>query len=120
MNTPNDAEKRDTTLTIREMYGYQQRLQARYAEQWGEPIEPQSAVRKLCWAYGEMAEAGDIIKKKGNDAIMHDPEERRHFMEEMGDVMMYMYDVLLCYGMTPEEFSDIYRAKCERNAHRWD
>ena len=86
---------KDTTLSIRDMYEYQQRLQAKYAEQWGEPIGPEAAVRKLCWAYGEMAEAGDIIKKQGNAAIMDDPETRRHFVEELGDVMMYLYDVML-------------------------
>ncbi len=110
---------KDTTLSIRDMYGYQQRLQAKYAEQWGEPIGPEAAVRKLCWAYGEMAEAGDIIKKQGNAAIMDDPETRRHFVEELGDVMMYLYDVMLCYGISAEDFSDVYREKCERNANRW-
>ena len=115
-----ETQNQDTTLSIRDMYGYQERLQARYSVQWGEPIGPKAAVRKLCWAYGEMAEAGDIIKKQGDEAILHDPEQRRHFAEELGDVMMYLYDVMLCYGITPEEFSEIYREKCERNAHRWD
>ena len=115
-----ETQNQDTTLSIRDMYGYQERLQARYSVQWGEPIGPKAAVRKLCLAYGEMAEAGDIIKKQGDEAILHDPEQRRHFAEELGDVMMYLYDVMLCYGITPEEFSEIYREKCERNAHRWD
>ena len=53
-----------------------------------EPIGPEMAVRKLCWAYGEMAEAGDIIKKQGSEAILRDPEQRRHFVEELGDVMI--------------------------------
>ena len=44
---------RDETLSIREMYLYQQRLQEKYARQWGEPIEPDTAVRKLLWAHGE-------------------------------------------------------------------
>ena len=109
----------DRTLTLKEMFAYQQRLQAKYAGQWGEPIEPATAVRKLCWAYGELAEAGDIIKKKGDAAIMGDPEERRHFMEELGDVMMYLFDVMLCYGMTPEEFSETYQTKCTYNSTRW-
>ena len=109
----------DGTLTLKEMFGYQQRLQAKYSEQWGEPIVPASAVRKLCWAYGELAEAGDIIKKQGSEPILKDPETHRHFMEELGDVMMYLFDVMLCYGMTPEEFSEIYREKCEYNANRW-
>ena len=28
-------------------------------------------------------------------------------------------DVMLCCGITPEEFSEIYKAKCERNKNRW-
>ena len=109
----------DKTLSIRDMYEYQRNLQAKYAEKWGEPIGPEMSKNKLLWTYGEMAEAGDILKKKGTQAAMNDPELRRAFMEEVGDVMMYLYDVLLCLGMTPEEFSDTYRAKCERNKNRW-
>jgi len=107
-------------LTIKEMYEYQRALQAKYDVKWGEPISPEVGKNKLLWAYGEMAEAGDIIKKQGAEAIMNNPETRAHFLEEMGDVMMYMMDVLLCYGLTPEEFQNVYRAKCERNKNRWD
>lgn len=106
-------------LTIDEMYEYQRALQAKYDVQWKEPIGPAMGVNKLCWAYGELSEAGDIIKKRGADAIMNDPEVRRHFLEEMGDTMMYMLDVMLCYSLTPEEFAEVYRAKCERNKNRW-
>ena len=106
-------------LTINEMYEYQKALQDKYQVKWGEPICPEMSIHKLLWAYGEMAEAGDILKKKGVDAAMNDPDLRRAFMEEVGDVMMYLYDVLLCLGMTPEEFSETYRAKCERNKNRW-
>ena len=111
---------RDETLSIREMYLYQQRLQEKYARQWGEPIEPETAVRKLLWAHGELAEAGDILKKNGliEEMLTH-PEKKRHLAEELGDAMMYMYDVMLCCGITPEEFSEIYKAKCERNKNRW-
>ena len=111
---------RDETLSIREMYLYQQRLQEKYARQWGEPIEPDTAVRKLLWAHGELAEAGDILKKNGpiEERLTH-PEKKRHLAEELGDAMMYMYDVMLCCGITPEEFSEIYKAKCERNKNRW-
>ena len=77
------------------------------------------SIHKLLWAYGEMAEAGNIIKKNPMEKIMTDPELRRHIMEELGDTMMYMFDVMLCLGMTPDEFSEIYRAKCERNKNRW-
>ena len=111
---------RDETLSIREMYLYQQRLQEKYAWQWGEPIEPDTAVRKLLWAHGELAEAGDILKKNGPiEEMLTHPEKKRHLAEEWGDAMMYMYDVMLCCGITPEEFSEIYKAKCERNKNRW-
>ena len=104
---------RDETLSIREMYLYQQRLQEKYARQWGEPIEPDTAVRKLLWAHGELAEAGDILKKNGPiEEMLTHPEKKRHLAEEWGDAMMYMYDVMLCCGITPEEFSEIYKAKC--------
>jgi NTP pyrophosphatase (non-canonical NTP hydrolase) len=106
-------------LTINEMYEYQKALQDKYQVQWGEPICPEMSIHKLLWAYGEMAEAGDIIKKNPMEKIMTDPELRRHIMEELGDTMMYMFDVMLCLGMTPDEFSEIYRAKCERNKNRW-
>ncbi|MDO4389922.1 MAG: MazG-like family protein [Eubacteriales bacterium] len=111
---------KDETLSIREMYLYQQRLQEKYARQWGEPIEPDTAVRKLLWAHGELAEAGDILKKNGPiEEMLTHPEKKRHLAEELGDAMMYMYDVMLCCGITPEEFSEIYKAKCERNKNRW-
>ncbi len=109
----------DRTLTVREMHEYQRRLQEKYQHQWGEPLSPRMSINKLLWAYGELAEAGDIIKKKHPENVMADPELRRRLMEELGDAMMYMFDVMLCYGMTPEEFSDIYREKCERNKNRW-
>ena len=109
----------DDTLSIREMYEYQRNLQAKYQLKWGEPISPGMSRNKLLWAYGEMAEAGDILKKQGPEKAMRDPELRRAFLEEIGDVMMYLYDVLLCLEMTPEEFSEVYRAKCERNKNRW-
>ena len=111
---------RDETLSIREMYLYQQRLQEKYARQWGEPIAPDTAVRKLLWAHGELAEAGDILKKNGPiEEMLTHPEKKRHLAEELGDAMMYMYDVMLCCGITPEEFSEIYKAKCERTKNRW-
>ena len=109
----------DRTVTAREMHEYQKNLQDKYQVQWGEPISPEVAPRKLLWAYGEMAEAGDIIKKKGPKAILEDSKIRRHFVEELGDVMMYLYDVMLCYGISPEEFSEVYREKCEKNRNRW-
>lgn len=106
-------------LTVNEMYEYQRALQEKYQVKWGEPICPEMSKHKLLWAYGELAEAGDILKKNKIEAVMTDPELRRHIMEELGDTMMYMFDVMLCLGMSPDDFSRIYREKCERNINRW-
>ena len=40
-------------------------------------------------------------------------------LEELGDTMMYMYDVMLCLELSPDEFAEVYRKKCERNINRW-
>ena len=110
---------RDETLSIREMYLYQQRLQEKYARQWGEPIAPDTAVRKLLWAHGELAEAGDILKKNGPiEEMLTHPEKKRHLAEELGDAMMYMYDVMLCCGISGDELKASCTAKFERNLTR--
>lgn len=67
----------------------------------------------------ELGEAADIIKKQGSQIIMEDTEVRTHFIEEMADVMMYYNDVLLCYGISIDEFSKVYREKHQRNMNRW-
>ena len=67
----------------------------------------------------EAGEAADVIKKQGDAPITDDPETRRHFIEEMCDVMMYFNDVLLCYSITPDELEEVYRAKHRRNMSRW-
>ena len=64
-------------------------------------------------------EAAQILKRRGADGVMNDPAVRAEFVEELCDVMMYYGDVLLCYGITPEEFEAAYRAKHERNMTRW-
>lgn len=172
---------------MNDMLEFQRRLQDKYAAKWGEPIEPATALNKYLWAIGELAEAVDIIKKCGDEAIMNKSGVRQDFVEEMGDVFMYLFDVMLCLGMkteqlgvekvselffgnpggeprqvmlklygmmsragemllsgdypafirqiqqvmrglaegmecyqvTPAEFSEIYRKKCERNINRW-
>ena len=109
----------DRTLTIKQMYDYQTRLQDRFKGIW-EPIDPAHAPHKLLWAHGEIAEAADILKKKGVDAAAHDEKLRHDMMEEIADVMMYLFDTLKCLDLDAEEFSDIYRTKIEYNINeRW-
>ncbi len=50
---------------------------------------------------------------------MEDRELRKDLVEEMTDVLMYYGDVMLCYGITPEELKRAYTEKFERNMTRW-
>lgn len=106
-------------MTVQEMLEYQKRLQDKYEEQWG-GLSPEVGRSQLLWGIGEIGEVIDIIKKQGDRAIMENPETREHFIEEMGDVFMYLFDVLLCYDISAEDFERIYRKKQERNFHRWE
>lgn len=101
-----------------EMLEIQRQLQERYKSQWM-PIEPQTAKEKLLWMMVELGEIADVIKKDGNQKIMEDKEVRSHFIEEMCDALMYFNDVMLCYGITTEEFKKVYLEKHERNLKRW-
>ena len=105
-------------MSLTEMQEMQRILQEKYFQKWG-GLSPEKAVSKLLWLYGELGEVGDIIKKQGSDRIMNDPETRRHFTEEMCDVMMYFHDVMLCYGITPKEMTAVYRDKFQKNLTRW-
>ena len=105
-------------FSICEMQEMQQKLQEKYKDIW-EGISPEVGKNKLLWMIGEIGEVIDIIKKRGDDEILSNPETRRHFIEEMADVQMYMMDVMLCYGITPEELAEAYRKKHEHNMKRW-
>ena len=105
-------------LKISEMMEYQTKLQEKNFEKWG-GLKPEIGRNQLLWAMIEAGEAADIIKKKGDQAIVHDAETRAHFAEEIADVMMYLLDVLGCYGISAEEFAEIYKKKAERNLTRW-
>ena len=105
-------------FSFNEMQAIQKELQAKYKNIWA-PLEPRLGREQLLWMMIEAGEVADIMKKQGDDAIMENEETRHDFIEEMCDVMMYFNDVLLCYGITPEEIAAAYRAKFERNMTRW-
>ena len=105
-------------LKISEMMEYQAQLQAKNFANWG-GLKPEIARDQLLWAIIEAGEAADIIKKRGDGAILNEAEPRAHFAEEIADTMMYLMDVLDCYGISAEEFSEVYRKKAERNLTRW-
>ena len=100
------------------MQKIQKELQEKYKSKWG-PLAPQGGRDSLLWMMIEAGEVADIIKKQGDDRIMNDPDVREHFIEEMCDTLMYFNDVMLCYGITPEELKKVYLDKHKKNMNRW-
>ena len=100
------------------MQAIQKELQAKYREKWT-PMGPQYAKDKLLYMFIEAGEMADIIKKQGDESIMQDMPVREHFIEEMCDTLMYLNDVMLCYGISPEELEEVYLKKHEKNMKRW-
>lgn len=100
-----------------EMQQIQRELQDKY-RQWG-GLPPEKGKEKLLWAYGEMGEVVDILKRNSSEDILRDREVREHFVEEMCDVMMYLNDVLLCYEVSVEEIERVHNEKHRRNMERW-
>ena len=107
-----------TDFSINEMQAMQRALQERYKDKW-EPICPAIGQNKLLWMIGEIGEVIDIVKKHGGEAASSDETLRKDLVEELADVLMYYNDVLLCYGITPEELKDAYSQKFRKNMTRW-
>ena len=106
------------SLDIKDMQGMQRALQARYAG-WWEPVDPDHGKNKMLWMLAELGEAIQVVKRHPACDIVQNEALRHSFVEELADVLMFFNDILLCYGITPEEFEEIYRAKNERNLNRW-
>ncbi len=103
---------------IHEMQDMQRALQEKYKDIW-RPVCPDRGKEQLLWMIGEIGEVVDIVKKHGGEAASRDEELRAHLVEELADVLMYYTDVLLCYGITPEELKQAYIDKFEKNMKRW-
>ena len=104
-------------LRVSDLLRMQAELQEKYKGIW-EPVEPERARLQLLWLVEELGEVVSIVKKRKVEGIMEDQDVRARFLEEMSDVLMYFTDVLLCLGVTAEEFSAAYEAKHQRNMHR--
>lgn len=68
----------------------------------------------LLWMMDEAGEVGDVIRKQG----LEESEVRRHFVDEMRDVMMYFNDLMNCFGISSDELAEQYRAKHRCNMTR--
>lgn len=101
-----------------QMQEIQKELQEKYKDKW-ESLSPEIGREQLLWLLIELGEVADIIKKDGDKKIMEESEVRKHFIEEMADVMMYFNDVMLCYGISVEELKNVYLEKHKRNMERW-
>lgn len=107
------------TLTLQEMQQRQRALREKYTPLWGDlTVEDGRSV--LLWTYIELGEMADIVKKDGDQAILHDPKVRTHFIEELSDVLMFLNDAMICYNISPDELTEEYRKKADYNLIRWE
>ena len=104
-------------MTIQDMVDIQNQLQEKYKGIW-EGDSPETAKHHLLYAVEEIGEVSSILKKRTPQAVVADADLRAHFCEEMADVFMYLTDVLLCCGVTAEEFEKAYLEKADRNMKR--
>jgi 8-oxo-dGTP diphosphatase len=109
--------KKSSDLSVSEMLGFSYELWGKHKETWS-PMEPEYGKTFILYMIEEIGEAIAIIKKKGEEEIMHNSEVRERFIEELGDVLMYYMDVLNRFHISAEEFSDIYLKKFESNMNR--
>ncbi|NLG24228.1 MAG: nucleotide pyrophosphohydrolase, partial [Clostridiales bacterium] len=105
-------------ISVSRMLEIQRELQAKYGEKWGCSPAPDQGIRYLLWAVGEVGELVDILKKRGHGAILGDAAVRADFVTELTDVMMYLGDLMLCYGIEAGELAEAYEAKHRRNMTR--
>jgi phosphoglycolate phosphatase-like HAD superfamily hydrolase/NTP pyrophosphatase (non-canonical NTP hydrolase) len=103
-------------LCISDMLEMQRELHAIHPE-WGN-LDAAAGRNQLLWLMGELGEVIDVIKKNKAARLLEPGHVRDCLTEELSDVMMYLNDVLLCYGITPEEISCAYYKKHLHNLHR--
>ncbi|MBP5231257.1 MAG: nucleotide pyrophosphohydrolase [Clostridia bacterium] len=102
-----------TDFSVNEMLTWQRQMMEAHPE-WLED-NPEYGAYKLLWTVGEIGEVIDVLKKNGASAVMDEPAVRAHFTEELSDVLMYLSDVLICFGVNASELKDAYRAKVLRH-----
>ena len=104
-------------LKISQMLKLSYNLWEKNKDKWS-PMEAEHARSFILYMIEEIGEAISIIKKKGEVEIMNNPEVRVHFVEELGDVLMYFMDVLNRFNISYEEFSRSYVKKYLKNINR--
>jgi NTP pyrophosphatase (non-canonical NTP hydrolase) len=107
----------ENDLKISEMLNLSYKLWEKHSNSWS-PMRPEYGKNFILYMIEEIGESIAIIKKKGETEIMNNPEVREHFVEELGDVLMYFMDVLNRFNISPEEFSTTYINKFMKNMGR--
>lgn len=105
-------------FTVEQMHYLQKQMHEKHKNKW-QPNTLATGQDKLMWMLGEVGEVIDILKNATPETIVQTPELRAHFVEEMVDVLMYYNDVLLSFGISPQELEDAYRQKVDKNMTRW-
>jgi 8-oxo-dGTP diphosphatase len=119
LKTNNQAAdiRQNRDLSVSQMLELSYKLWEKHKDTWS-PMQPEYGRNFILYMIEEIGEAIAIIKKKGEEQIMHTPEVRERFIEELGDVLMYYMDVLNRFHISSKEFSDIYLKKFEGNMNR--
>lgn len=104
-------------LTLSDMLEMQRSLFEPHKDIW-HPMEPEYGKDFILYMMEEIGETIAILKKKGCDSVVADPEVRAAFLEEMSDVLMYYNDVLLRFHVTSQELAETYLRKHARNMGR--
>ena len=104
-------------LKLSEIMDMQKELQDKHRGEWT-PLTPEYGRSCLLWMVEELGEVISIVKKCDEKVIMRDEKVRSALIEEFVDVLMFMNDALICYGITANQFSDIYLKKHAKNMKR--
>lgn len=104
-------------LKISDMLEMSMKLWEKNKDSWS-PMESRYGKNFILYMIEEIGETIAIIKKKGEESIMEDKKVREHFVEELGDTLMYFMDVLNRFNISPEEFSKAYTKKFNYNMNR--
>ena len=107
----------EKNLSIEEMKQMQLELYEVNKEKWND-MEPKAAKNHILFMVEELGECISIIKKKGIDAIMKNPDIRARCIEEMTDVQNYYVEVLNRLNISAEEYSQAYIEKYNSNMKR--
>jgi len=82
------------------------------------PRNTDEAKLLMLYMIEELGESIALIKKKKNQDLLVDGLHRERFVEELTDVFMYYTDILNCYNISSEEFSNAYLKKMNKNLKR--